>query len=71
VSANEGETEFSIVAPADISDATLAAPSDDKLGLGFLLARILVECHGGKLEAQRGSTGELVLRFSLPSAGRA
>jgi K+-sensing histidine kinase KdpD len=74
VTAHETETEFTIRAPADGADATLAAPSDDKLGLGFLLARILVECHGGKLEAQRGSAGELVLRFFLPSifsAGRA
>jgi signal transduction histidine kinase len=74
VSANECDVEFSVVAPVQESGGTLALPSDEKFGLGFFLARILVECHRGKLETQWGSATELVLRFSLPrqpSAGRA
>jgi signal transduction histidine kinase len=66
VSTSETEIEFSIITPANTSEVTLAVPSDDKLGLRFLLARVLVECHGGKLEAQRGAVGEIALRFSLP-----
>jgi two-component system CheB/CheR fusion protein len=71
VNASLAEVEIAVIAPGDVSDATSAPPSDDELGLGLFLARILVECHGGKLEVQRGPAREVVFRFSLPSAGRA
>jgi K+-sensing histidine kinase KdpD len=71
VNASEAEVEISIVAPAHASDTALTTPSDLELGLEFLLARVLVECQGGKLQAQRGPAREVVLRFSLPNAVRA
>jgi K+-sensing histidine kinase KdpD len=63
--------ELSVAPPAPQDDAPLASPSDEELGLGFCLARVLVELHGGKLDALRGAASALVLRFSLPSKGRA
>jgi K+-sensing histidine kinase KdpD len=70
-SADETEVQISVTAPADTSSSTRTLPSDDELGLGFFLARILIECHGGRLETQMGPDREVVLRFSLPIAGRA
>ncbi len=66
VNAGEAEVEISVAAPASTSDTAPVVPSGDELGLGFLLARILVECHGGKLEVQREPAREVVFRFSLP-----
>jgi K+-sensing histidine kinase KdpD len=70
VGVNKTEIVFAATVPAlpDAARMTLAAPSDSELGLGFLVARIMVEDHGGKLESRPGPAGELVLRFSLPSA---
>lgn len=41
------------------------APDDDGLGLRLLLARAIVEAHGGTLDVEPASSG-LVLRCSLP-----
>jgi K+-sensing histidine kinase KdpD len=71
VSAALAEVEISVTTPAAPGDASLALPSDEELGLGFCLARVLVELHGGKLQARRGPAREVVLCFSLPSPGRA
>jgi len=65
-SASLAEVEISVSVPAGPAEAALAPPGDDELGLGFLVSRILVECHGGKLEAQRGPAREVVLRCVLP-----
>jgi K+-sensing histidine kinase KdpD len=64
--ASPAEVEISVSVPATPSEAAPALPSDDELGLGFLVSRILVECHGGKLEAQRGPAREVVLRCGVP-----
>ena len=63
----EAVVEISVPTPAPPVDGPLALPSDEELGLGFCLARVLVELHSGKLEARRGPAHEVVLRFSLPS----
>ena len=60
--ASEGEIQISITVA---TDPGAAAPSEEALGLRFFLARILVECHGGKLVVQTEPAGQVVLRFSL------
>ena len=64
VSAVEEKVDF--ILTTEPSGATTGVPSDDELGMGFLVARFLVECHGGELEARQGSTDELILHFWLP-----
>jgi hypothetical protein len=65
------DTRLTRLMPAPPVGGPLALPSDEELGLGFCLARVLVELHGGKLEAQSGPAHEVVLCFSLTSPGRA
>jgi K+-sensing histidine kinase KdpD len=69
VSAAEGKVHFTLTAHREIAGVFPGVPSDDALGLGVLVSRFLVECHGGELEVgqgDHGSTNELVLRFWLP-----
>ena len=67
VSASRSEIVFDVIGPvcSDLPKPSATAPSDSTLGLGFVVARLMVEAHGGKLEAQ-DLDGVLVLRFSLP-----
>jgi hypothetical protein len=69
VDAGEGEIllAVSVSACSDAPGRPHAVPSENELGLGFLVARIMVEGHGGKLVSRQGPAGELVLRFSLPT----
>jgi PAS domain S-box-containing protein len=39
------------------------------IGLGLAMSRSMIESHGGKLWAERGSGGGTVFHFSLPVAG--
>ena len=39
----------------------------DGLGLGLSLSRSIIEAHGGRLWAERGSVGGAVFRFTLPA----
>jgi K+-sensing histidine kinase KdpD len=64
--ASDDEIQFSLDAPADSPHGAAEVPGDEELGLGFCLARALVECHGGMIDVLRGSTGGLSWRFSLP-----
>jgi signal transduction histidine kinase len=66
VSAAEDRVRFTLTAHATPSGAEPGVPSDDAAGLGALVARFLVERHGGELEVSRGSTNDLVLHFWLP-----
>jgi K+-sensing histidine kinase KdpD len=66
VSVAEDKVHFTLTAHSESSGGTPGVPSDDALGLGLLVARVLVECHGGELEVGQGSTNGLVLRFWLP-----
>jgi two-component system sensor histidine kinase KdpD len=68
VSVAEDKVHFSVTAHSESSGGAPGAPSDDALGMGALVARFLVECHGGELEVGQGSTNGLVLRFWLPKA---
>lgn len=65
--ASDAAVHISVTVPAAPG---AAVPSDDQLGLGFILARILVECQGGQLAAHSGPAGEVILRLSLPTPGR-
>jgi K+-sensing histidine kinase KdpD len=66
LSATEDRIYFTLTAPTESSLDVPRVPSEDALGLGVLVARFLVECHGGELEVGLGATNELVLRFWLP-----
>jgi K+-sensing histidine kinase KdpD len=71
VSTTEAEVQIHITVTTDAHGDRVAVPSDEELGFGFLVARTLIECHGGGLEVQNGPACEVVLRCSLPIAGRA
>ncbi len=60
VSEVEDKVRFTLTAPCETE-----APSDDALGLGLLIARFLVACHGGKLAVSQRAR-DLVLCFWLP-----
>ena len=66
VSVAEDKVYFTLAAHAEPSGADPGVPSEDAPGLGALVARFLVERHGGELEVSRGSTNDLVLHFWLP-----
>ncbi len=66
VTATAGEINFAVTVPGAASGDPPEAPSEDALGLGFLVARHLIECHGGKLDVRGESGGTLVLSFGLP-----
>jgi two-component system sensor histidine kinase KdpD len=63
------KVDFVLSTRLGLSSAHPGPPSDDALGLGLLVARLLVECHGGGLEVSQGSANDLVLlvlHFWLP-----
>jgi hypothetical protein len=62
----EDKIHFTLTAHPDPAAAAPGLPSDDAPGLGALVARFLVERHGGELDVSRGSTNDLVLHFWLP-----
>jgi K+-sensing histidine kinase KdpD len=65
VSASRGEIVFDVIVPVG---SNLPKPSSDGTsGLGFVVARAMVEVHGGKLEARQDPAGKMILRFSLPT----
>ena len=66
VSAAEDKVHFTLTAHSESPSGAPWVPSDDAMGLGLLVARFLVGCHGGELEVGQGSTNNLVLRFWLP-----
>ena len=67
VTASRSEIVFDVIGPlcSNLPKPSSVAPSDSTLGLGFVVARLMVEAHGGRLEVQ-DLDGVLVLRFSLP-----
>ena len=67
VGAAEDKVHFTLTARSESPAGAPGVPSDDALGLGLLVARFLIECHGGELEVGQGSPNDLVLRFWLPS----
>jgi K+-sensing histidine kinase KdpD len=70
VSATGGEIVFAVtvLACSDVPKLPPAEPSESALGLGLVVARIMVEGHGGKLETRQELAGHLVLSFSLPTS---
>ena len=72
VDAFEEKVDFTLTVPWEPLGEVSEVPSDDALGLGLLMARFLVECHGGELEVGQASHGNdgwtkaLLLHFWLP-----
>ena len=63
------KVDFVLSTRLGLSSAHPGPPSDDALGLGLRVARLLVGCLGGGLEVSQGSANDLVLlvlRFWLP-----
>jgi signal transduction histidine kinase len=67
VSVNGSEIVFDVIVPvgSNLPKRSAAAPGDSTLALGFVVARAMVEAHGGKLAARQDSPGALVFHFSL------
>ncbi len=63
VSVAEDKVRFTLTAPCETE-----VPGEDAIGLGLLVARLLVELHGGRLEVTQDATCALVLCFWLPRA---
>lgn len=66
LNATNDKVYLTFSAASGASGGARAAFSDESLGLGVLVARFLVECHGGELEVSAGATNALVLRLWLP-----
>jgi K+-sensing histidine kinase KdpD len=62
----EARAHFTVTAHAESAGTAPGVPSEEALGLGALVARFLVERHGGELEISQEAARDLVLRFWLP-----
>jgi two-component system OmpR family sensor kinase len=70
VSTTADKVDFALSVRLALSDSSPGVPSEDALGLGLLVARLLVGCHGGGIEVSQGPANDLVLRFWLPQPPR-
>jgi signal transduction histidine kinase len=43
---------------------------ENGLGMGLSISRSIIQAHGGTIEAHRGKSRGLIVRFTLPTAGR-